>query len=207
MVLIEDPMKFLDDHLGLSLPLIVREDWGHGYRMLRVETDVEVRAVCLEDFNRPVAVEFIDVQGQDGLYRKYRSVVCGDICVPQSLHVSEDWRVHGSPSQAVYNEKVVNEEIDFSSKRDERHEDFVAASRALGLEFVAFDYSFDRSGDLVVWEANPFPLLHFLKGRRAYRNRSTERVLAGMTKLYLETAGVKVPRGLTEVLGFGPTRT
>jgi hypothetical protein len=39
------------------------------------------------------------------------------------------------------------------------HERLNRAREALGFNTVAFDYSYDRTGNLVVWEPNPYPVL------------------------------------------------
>jgi hypothetical protein len=186
--------------LGIPLPLIVREDWGHQGHPIKIHSDKELRALPLERLRRPVAVEFIDVRGGDELYRKYRYVVAGDVGIPQSLHVSRSWCVRGSPRKSIYTEELREEEIAYLNRAEPHHEHFVAARAALGLDFVAFDYSIDTRGEIVVWEANPFPYMHFLGGRRSYRAPATERTLAAMTRLYLERGVGDVPEDLNRFL-------
>ena len=203
MARIDNPDEFHRTRLGLRLPILVREDWGHGGPMLRADSDAEVRALPLRTFRRPVAAELVDVRSaSDGLYRKYRYVVAGDTGVRQSLHISQHWEVRGAPERTVYTDALRDEEIAYTSAPEPEHARFVAATKALGLDFVAFDYSLDPDGRSVVWEANPFPLLHFLGGRRRYRVVPTARVLAAVTKLYLTRAGLEVPEDLDRVAGF-----
>ncbi len=205
MAPITDAEEFRASRLGIPLPLFVREDWGHGGPLLRADTEAEARALPIERFAHPVAVEHVDVRSpSDGLYRKYRYVVCGDRGVAQSLHVGRDWCVRGGPERTVYTDDLRDEEIAFTSRPEPNHARFVAARRALGLDFVAFDYGFDRDGELVVWEANPYPYLHVVAGRRAYRNGPTTRVLAAMTAMYLDRARLPLPDGLEDVLARTP---
>jgi hypothetical protein len=199
MARIEDEQEFRETRLGIPLPLLVREDWGHQGHPIKIHTEKELRALQLGRFRRPVAVEFIDVRGSDGLYRKYRYVVAGEVGVPQSLHVSRDWCVRGSPRKSIYTEELREEEIAYLNRAEPHHERFVAARAALGLDFVAFDYSIDTGGEPVVWEANPFPYMHLLTGRRSYRAPATERALAAMARLYLERAGSEVPERLMDL--------
>ena len=49
---------------------------------------------------------------------------------------------------------------------------------------MAFDYSYDHTGRLVVWEGNPFPHIQFGSHHRQYRWPAVERGLAAMTRLY-----------------------
>jgi hypothetical protein len=200
MAPITDVAAFRATRLGLPLPLFVREDWGHGGPLRRADTDAEVRALPVERYRRPVAVELIDAPGPDGLYRKYRYVVCGERGVPQTVHIATDWCVRGSREQTVYTEALRDEEIAFTRRPEPHHARFVDACRALGLDFVAFDYGYDRNGALVVWEANPYPYLHFVGGRRAYRALPTTRVLGSLAALYLERAGLPVPDELRDLL-------
>jgi hypothetical protein len=201
MAFIDDEEEFRRTRLGIPLPMFVREDWGHGGPLLRADTAEEARSLPVRNFRLPVAVELIDLPNpDDGLYRKYRYVVAGDTGVPQSMHVSEDWLTRGGPEGTVFNDAVVDEEIDFIGRQEPNHAHFVAARKALGLDFVAFDYSLDASGRPVVWEANPYPLLHLPAGRRDYRGAATRRVFAAMAKLYLERAGLEVPAAVEQRL-------
>jgi hypothetical protein len=200
MARIENFEEFRETRLGIPLPLFVREDWGHGGRLIRADSDAEVRALPVHEFTRPVAVELVDVQSDDGLFRKYRYVVCGARGIRQSIHVSQDWCVRGSPEYAIFTEALRDEEIDFTERSEPDHTRFIDARDALGLDFVAFDYSLDPRGELVMWEANPLPALHFSVGRRRYRSIPTTRVLAAMTELYLDRAGMTAPDSLTELV-------
>jgi hypothetical protein len=201
MARIDDVEKFRETRLGIPLPLFVREDWGHWGRMVRADTEPEVRDLPLGGFVRPVAVELIDVRTRDdGLFRKYRYVVAGDVGVPQTLHVSRDWCVRGDISQAVFDDDIRQEEVDYTNRPEPHHAQFVAACQALQLDFVAFDYSVDAGGQPVVWEANPHPVFHFSGGRRRYRGIPTSRALAAKTCLYLSRAAMPVPSDLDDLL-------
>ena len=200
MARIDDVEEFRRTRLGVPLPLFVREDWGHGGALLRADTEAEARALPIETLRRPVAVELVDVRDvRDGVYRKYRYVVAGDVGIAQTMHVSREWVTRGS--EALRLDGLREEEIAFTRRPEPNHERFVAAARALGLDFVAFDYGVDRDGTTVVWEANPYPFLHFISGRSHYRAASTTRVLAAMAKLYLDRAGMEVPEGLVHAVG------
>ena len=192
----------LTSALEIRLPLVVREDRGHGGPMIRVDTEEELAAVDLRLFRRPVAIELVDAISRDGIYRKYRYVVAGEVGVRQSMHSSFGWVVRGA-DQSTATDEICAEEIAFLEASEPAHDRFVAASRALGLDFLAFDYSVLGDGEIVVWEANPYPKLHLLTGRRGYRAPPTKRVFAAMTALYLERAGLPVPDGIRESLSAG----
>ena len=199
MRLVEDRREFHATRYGLRLPLFVREDAGHGGPMLRADTDAELRALPLERFQRPVAVELIDVRSpEDGLCRKYRYVVAGRVGVPHHMQATEGWitrgtiRAHTPATQA--------QEQAYIGRPDPRHELFQRARRILGFDFVAFDYGFDQRGRLVVWEANPYPHLHMPQGRLSYLAPAMDRTLAAVVHLYLERAGVEIPQRLQDIL-------
>jgi hypothetical protein len=197
---ITDPDVFYETRLGVPLPLFVREELGHGGPMVRAETDDEVRGIDLTGFRRPLAVELIDLPSPDGLYRKYRYVVAGDVGVSLSTHVSPEWVTKGESLKQLFTDALRDEDIAYISRPEPNHNRFVAAREALGLDFIAFDYGLDANGEPVVWEANPYPFIHILGGRREYRTKPTHRVFAAMTALYLSRAGLDMPAELTDVL-------
>lgn len=202
MALINNPREFLETRCGLALPLFVREDWRHGGLVGRADTEAELKRLPLTRFRRPVAVEVIDVQdAHDGLYRKYRCVAAGDVSLPHSMHPCRSWFAKGTHTE--FNDSLRAEEVAYLSGPDPNDVRLQRARRALGLDFVAFDYSYTRDGQLVVWEANPYPLLHFGPVRRSYRWPAVERTLAAMARLYLVRAGLGVPPRLEEHCRLG----
>jgi len=199
MRVIGDHREFRETRAGLALPLFVRENAGHGGPMLRVDTEDELRVLPLDQFRRPVAVELVDVRSpEDGLYRKFRYVVAGRVGVPHHMQVTQDWitrgniRVHSATTRA-------QEEAYFNGPNPQ-HELFQRARAALGLDFVAFDYGFDRSGELIIWEANPYPFFHIPTGRLSYLVPAMQRTLAAVIHLYLERARMAIPSHLEEFL-------
>lgn len=205
IVPIGDVETFRQTACGLQFPLIVREDWGHGGAMLRARDFDELRNLPIETLARPIAVEFIDVESEGGLYRKYRYLLAGDRGVPLHVHVSRDWVTKGTNCE--YGAALVQEETAYVNATHPQHDLLVRAREALELDFVAFDHAYDREGRLVVWEANPYPYLHFPRatGRRTYRRPAIERALAAMTGLYLDRAGLPVPPGLDDIFSVAPT--
>ncbi len=144
-------------------------------------------------------MEFLETRDpRDGFYRKYRYVAAGDTGVPLHLHVKDHWFVKGA--NQLYSEEIRNEDVAYISGPDPNHEALQRARRALKLDFVAFDYSYDRAGRLVVWEANPYPYFHFIGGRRAYRSPAVERAFAAILKLYHERSGLPVPGEVERLL-------
>jgi glutathione synthase/RimK-type ligase-like ATP-grasp enzyme len=200
---IEDPEKFRKDFLGFSFPFFVREDCGHGGKMIRADTPEQARAVRLHRFKEPVAIQLIDLpDAQDGFYRKYRYVVAGDFGAPHHLQVSTQWITRGG--NRVINETTRVQEIAYIETPCLHHDSFQRARRALGLDFVAFDYSLDSDGAPVVWEANPYPYLHFSRKELTYRNEAMHRTLAILVAFYFQRANLPLPSKLAEYLNASP---
>jgi len=197
--LIENADEFRRTRLGLELPLIVREDLGHGGAMLRADSNDDLQRLPVEQLRRPIAVELIDVRSpQDCLFRKYRYVVAGSLGVPHHMQVTEHWITRGTIR--VHTPQVDQEEIDFISRAQPLFDLFQRARQALQLDVVAFDYGFDGRGRMVIWEANPFPHFHLPRGRLSYLRPAMHRTLAAVVHLYLERAGLAIPQRLAAIL-------
>lgn len=201
---IEDPDRFRDDLSGMELPVLIREDYGHCRPIFRIESEEDLQRVPLEELNTPLVVEFIDVQSSDGLYRKYRYFTAGEIGVPHHLQVKDHWLTKGS--NQVINRMTCEEEYAFTSRPDRHHEQFQRARAALDIDMVAFDYGYTPSGEMVVWEANPYPLIHFPSTSvREYRTRAVDRTIAALIKYYHLRAGLEYPARLDEFLDYDST--
>ena len=190
VVKITDLNTFKKDLGGLELPLIIRDDWGHQGTILLIESINQLNNISLKGITRPIAIEYINTQSEDGLYRKYRYTLAGEIGIPQSMHIRKIWLVRGNKTEK--SDALFNEEINYLIQPDPNHSKLLEASKALKLDFVAFDYSYDKEGKLIVWEANPYPYLHIPGEIRKYRRPATEKTLAEITRMYLEKAGLDV---------------
>ena len=102
----------------------------------------------------------------------------------------------------AFSDAIRAEDEAFLSRPDPNHDVLRQARRALGLDVVAFDYSYDREGRMVLWEANPYALLHYIPGRRAYRSPAVDRTIAAIVHLYYTRAGLPVPGEIERHLGF-----
>ncbi len=204
VIRIEDAEKFRKDFLGFNFPFFVREDCGHGGKMIRANTPAEARAIPLHRFAEPVAIQLIDLpDAHDGLYRKYRCVVAGDFGVPHHLQVSAQWITRGG--NRVINETTRAQEIAYIETPCPHHDAFQRAREELGLDFVAFDYSLDAAGAPVVWEANPYPHFKFSRRELAYRNEAMHRVIAIQVAFYFQRANLPTPAKLAQYLNASHT--
>ncbi len=199
-VAITDPVYFRKDHAGLDFPLLIRENRGHGQAAILVEQPDRLAAVDLSQFKSPIAVEFIDTSSEsDGLFRKYRYIAAGEIGVPRHLIANDSWEVR--PHRRLTNAKLRDEEFEYVNAPDPNHEVLQAARRALGLDVVGFDYSYDREGCIVVWEANPFLNLNYpAQAKASHINLSVRRSFAVVAWLYCVRAEIRVPESIMSML-------
>jgi len=192
----------------LGFPFIVRPDWGHGYQGVRLDSFEDIRAFRARLFSqtgKPVAIQFIDTSSADGLFRKYRYLTAGNRGVSVHLIVSAHWQVRGD--NKIVNDNALAEELAFICAPNPHAGTFDRLRRALGLDLVAFDYGQDPDGNLVVWEANPYPHIAFGADSVALRFRSlaVHRCYAAMACLYLARAGLDIPPALA-VLADDPAQ-
>lgn len=104
--------------------------------------------------------------------------------------IAEHWCVHAE--NRVRGPQYIAEEQTFLNAPCPFHDELDSARRALGLDYVAFDYSLDRQGSLVIWEPNPFPALwvdfNNLDPYFGYQHAWMERVFMRVLGYYFERA-------------------
>ena len=164
--------------------------------------------IPLERFEDPIAAEYIHVQSpRDGYFRKYRYLIAGDLGVSVSLQIGKHWEVRGRGRDVTTVTR--REEVSYLSRPDPNYQSFQQARRALGLDVVAFDYSYTPEGEPVVWEVNVLPDIGLTSDPAiSYVNVGLRRSNAALVRLYLKRAGLPIPERLDEVVGTGqaPTR-
>jgi hypothetical protein len=202
-VLITDPAKFRRDLGGLEFPLLIREDRAHAGRLPihLVKAVRDLDRVPIDQYANPIAVEFIDVRDpRDGLSRRYRYFAAGELGMAMNVHCSAHWEVRGRNS--VRNAQMQQHEFEFIRQPDPNHVCLQAARRALGLDFVAFDYSYGQGGELIVWEVNVMPGLGYspAKDSRPYLGALVTRAFAMVLDLYYRRSGLDVPPCVTQIL-------
>jgi hypothetical protein len=180
-------------HRGrLGLPMVVRRRWGHAGEMRLLDTETSFGSWWAEARSDPrswVAGEYVDVQNGDGWYRKRRYFMAGSRGSARHLIVSPNWEVR--PADRVLTEATREEELAFVAAACPHHALFDAARLALKFEIAAFDYSYDATGGLVVWEVNPYPDLSRPPGKVGdYLAAAVERSYTILADFYAERAGI-----------------
>ena len=178
IVRIPRPAEFDFEKAGLSLPFFIREDRIPGGPITFISEPDDLRKVAWNTFENPVAVEYIETRCADGNYRKYRYVFMGNAGVPRHLVIAKDWCVHAEAR--LLNPQTIEEEMNYTNlPSDLHHEILNNARKLLGMDMVAFDYSYDTEGRLVIWEPNPFPCLWV-----DYNTQNTPYQIPLMNRLY-----------------------
>jgi hypothetical protein len=198
---ISDAQMLQRDPRGLEFPLIIREDRKHAAPTCLVEKPSQLREVPWHSFRHPVAANFIDVRNPaDGLYRKYRYLAAREFGVPRHLIVSQSWEVRAP--QRLRTPATQREELAYLEHPDPNHAVLQEMRAAMQLDLVAFDYSYDAEGRLVVWEANPYPNLSYPKGADvAYTRPYVERSFAAVAAMYLSAARLELHPRIASFLG------
>ena len=189
---IHDIAEFRQTMGGLTPPFIIREDFKHRSGSVLIETPDALEHVPWRTFSKPVAIEFIDTLGSDGLYRKYRCMMIGDRALPRHMIPSRNWNVHAGDRKST--PRTNDEEISYMSGSDPNCAALDRARKVLGFDIVAFDYSYDREGNLVIWEPNPSPIIWTRSVEESplanHHTAAIARIYAAILSLYLNRAGL-----------------
>jgi hypothetical protein len=196
---ITDVAAFLQRPQDWPLPLLIREDRCHGQQSHFIQSWDDLHRVPWKTFRRPVAVEFIDTRSPvDGLFRKRRYIAFDGTGNPQHLIFHNAWEVRETK---IKTEATRAEECAHLDRADANHDLLQHARKVLGLNQVAFDYAYDHSGRVVVWEANPFPDVNYRLDHWSWHSRTAqERTFAMLARGYLRRAGWSVPPLLDDLL-------
>lgn len=147
--------------LGFSYPLLLRSPGFHaGRHLARIggpdQLVVQANALPGDDL---LAIQFIDTQSVDGLYRKYRVLFIDGQVFPWHLAISAKWMVH------YYSRRLPAQQSD----RAEEDQFLADMPKALGtvvmdqlrliqrhirLNYAGIDFGISRTGELVVFELN-----------------------------------------------------
>jgi tetratricopeptide (TPR) repeat protein len=146
---------------GWRFPLLLRAKGFHtGMHFERVETPAELAAVAAALPGEELfAIEYVDLRGRDGNFRKYRVMFVGGEILPLHLAVSTSWKVHYfSADMAEFERHRAEEEAFLSDAASALGAPAIAALERvrdlLGLDYGGADVAVDAAGRLVVFEAN-----------------------------------------------------
>ncbi|HJS46752.1 MAG TPA: hypothetical protein VJ773_02065 [Gemmatimonadales bacterium] len=199
----------------VGLPAIVRADLHHAQEdTYTCRAMDEVAALPAEGRLYPgVALAMVDTRAayqeeRPGTiwakwWHKKRIFVFGDVVVPNhclfgttpvvGLQLSPFWRYrrrHAILAPLIafrpWEREAVAVDRAYAEAAPERPELFIRATRALGLDWVAIDYSTLADGSVILWEANPYFTMPVgvkgLLGRTRRLGPRVDRLCAGMVR-------------------------
>jgi hypothetical protein len=145
----------------LHFPLLLRSPGYHtGQHFIRVGTaDALATAAASLPGGDPLAIEYLDARGADGMARKYRVMFIDGAAYPLHLAISLDWKVHYFSAAMAANPEYRAEEDRFLREMPAvvGEHGMAALARvqaALGLDYGGIDFGLASNGSLLLFEAN-----------------------------------------------------
>jgi glutathione synthase/RimK-type ligase-like ATP-grasp enzyme len=172
---------------GFHFPLLLRSPGFHtGRHFELVERPDDLAAVAAGlPGDELFAIEYLNVRGSDGAFRKYRAIVVGDRLYPLHLAIAKQWKVHYFSADMRDRPDHRAEEAtylaDMTAHLGQAAVDALdAIRRALGLDYGGIDFGIDATGNVVLFEANATMAIYYPDDdeRYAYRRPAVDRVLA-----------------------------
>jgi tetratricopeptide (TPR) repeat protein len=110
-------------------------------------------------------IEYVDYRSSDGLFRKYRFIFVDGQILPYHLAIASDWKVHHVTTDMADHLSMQREEEAFLNDpatvfSPSHYRALREIHKRIGLEYFGIDCGLDRSGNLVVFEANASMLVH-----------------------------------------------
>jgi hypothetical protein len=146
---------------GLSFPLLLRAPGYHtGQHFVRAETQAAVaEGVASLPCSDPLAIEYLDARGPDGMARKYRVMFIDGVAYPLHLAISDDWKVHyftaAMAAKPVFRAEEQCFLDDMATVLGERCMAALSRiQRVLGLDYGGVDFGLTPDGSLLLFEAN-----------------------------------------------------
>ncbi|MEA2773660.1 MAG: hypothetical protein QOD93_6622 [Acetobacteraceae bacterium] len=146
---------------GLRFPLLLRAPGYHtGQHFLYVGSpDALAGAAAALPCPNPLAIEYLDARGPDGMARKYRVMFIGGALYPLHLAISGDWKVHYFTAAMAANPAFRAEEQRFLDDMpavlgDHAMMALTTIQATLGLDYAGIDFALSPDGSLLLFEAN-----------------------------------------------------
>ncbi len=144
-----------------AFPYLLRSPGFHGgSHFVRVDSrDQLLPALEKLPGEKLLAIEFLDAQGDDGMYRKYRVMCIGSRLYPVHMAISAHWNVHYFSSQMDRNAQYRKEESVFLNDFEQHlGKNTVAALAQIGsilaLDYCGIDFGIGKDGQILLYEAN-----------------------------------------------------
>lgn len=176
----------------MSYPVIVRSPGRHDGRCMTLVESAQHLTRSVDDLpgDDLFVIEYADVRSLDGNVRKYRMMIVGDELYPLHLAISRRWKVHYvTADMELDSDNRTEDERFVTDPRSVLGEQALATLHAvrqvLGLDYGGIDFSIDRSGKVVVFEANASMFVPEVPPdpRWGYRRPPTARIREAVTRL------------------------
>lgn len=142
-------------------PLLLRAPGFHtGQHFLRVETTDDLAAATASlPGGDPLAIEYLDARGPEGMARKYRVMFIGGAVYPLHLAISADWKVHYFTAAMAADPGFRAEERRFLDDMPSVLGNCAMAAlksvqATLGLDYAGIDFALAPDGRVLLFEAN-----------------------------------------------------
>jgi len=170
---------------GLAFPLLVRAAGFHGgSHFLRIEdANGLASAAASLPGQKLMAIQYLDARDDDSKIRKFRVMIIDGQLYPLHKAVSPHWMVHyfsaemkNSPAHRAEDQAFLEDMPGVLGPRAMRALEHVRD--ALGLDYAGVDFSLNRDGDVLLFEANATMVVpHVDKGEKwDYRRAPTQRI-------------------------------
>ncbi len=153
--------------LSFSPTILVRPVGTHGgddFEKIEGPDDLNAVLAPRPDADR-YFIEYIDYRSVDGYFRKYRFIFVDEQILPYHLAITDHWKVHHDSTDMVDHQWMQQEEEAFLNNpttvfNSAHYRAMREIQQRIGLEYFGIDCGLDRSGNLVVFEANASMLVH-----------------------------------------------
>ena len=149
------------ERAGLGFPLILRRAGTHTGQIVGVVNRLEELQAAVSSQGDFLAIEFVELRGADGLYRKYRVYFFGRRVVYRNLYFSGQWNVHAKDHRKTLAERpeLLKELQAMFTRPEGAFPDHVLklfgeVRERMPLDYFGMDFGFAPDGEAVLFEAN-----------------------------------------------------
>jgi hypothetical protein len=193
----------------LDFPLLLRAPGFHtGQHFVKVDKPEQLaRAMEQIPGEEILAMQYLDATSADGLARKYRVMMIDGKLYPLHLAISENWKVHYFTAAMSGHTLHQLEEMRFLEDMPgvlgaQGMAALERISKILGLDYGGVDFGLDRSGNILLFEANATMVINLPDSdpQWAYRRPAMEKALQAMRLMLARLARTATPKGHQNVL-------
>lgn len=152
---------------ALAYPLIIRPVDSHaGHDLDKMDSALALQAyLAAQSCEAFFIAPFVDYKNADGLYRKYRVMLCAGEAFLCHLAMSTHWMIHYLNAGMAHDEqKRAQEAQAMDSFKDTFAQKHAAAFQAIyartGLDYVGIDCSETPEGELLIFEIDSCMIVH-----------------------------------------------